>query len=162
VGIDAPRQALEAVAGAVADTSTVGGLVAHPPRRLAPALTAAAADVACIVVFVALGRDSHGEALDLAGIAGVAAPFLLGLAAGWLVARAWRDPRAPRTGVRIWPVTVAVGMLLRHFLWSRGTAAAFVVVATIFLFVFLVGWRVIAREVTRRGQRASSQVTSIP
>jgi hypothetical protein len=123
---------------------------------------AAAADVACILVFVALGRDSHGEALDLAGIAGVAAPFLLGLAAGWLAARAWRDPLSPRTGMRIWPVTVVLGMLLRHFAWNRGTAAAFVVVATIFLFVFLVGWRVVTRAATRGSHEPAPRATSVP
>ena len=59
--------------------------------------TAAVLDAACVLLFVLVGRRSHEEASALAGVARTAWPFLGGLAAGWLVARAWRAPRALRT-----------------------------------------------------------------
>lgn len=119
-----------------------------PRRRV---LFAALADVIAVVVFVMLGRRSHDEASSLSGIAGVAGPFLVGLAAGWGVARAWRTPLALRTGVIVWVVTVALGMVLRHWAWDRGTAASFIVVATLVLGTFLVGWRAVARAALTRG-----------
>jgi len=35
---------------------------------------------------------------------------------------------------------------LRHFAWDRGTAGAFIVVATIFLGATMMGWRAIANR----------------
>ncbi len=103
---------------------------------------AAAADVVCIVVFVALGRKSHDEGGNIVvGTLKVAAPFLIALALGWLAARAWTSPTAPTTGMVIWAVTIVGGMLLRHFAFDRGTALPFIIVASIFTLLFLVGWR---------------------
>jgi hypothetical protein len=116
--------------------------MAEPRRRVA---IAAAIDVLAIVVFVILGRRSHHESGSfVVSTLKVAAPFLLGLVAGWLVARAWKAPSAPATGFVIWPVTVAVGMVLRHFAFSKGTALPFIIVATLFTGLFLVGWRLVA------------------
>lgn len=101
-----------------------------------------AADVVSIVLFTALGRRSHDEGGNaVTGALGVAAPFLLALVVGWLVARAWKSPTAAPTGMVIWAVTVALGMVLRHFAWDRGTATAFIIVASCFTLLFLVGWR---------------------
>lgn len=116
--------------------------------RIAVALTI---DVILVVVFAAVGRASHGE--DPSGLLVTAWPFLVALAAGWLITRAWRAPAAPvRTGVGVWVVTVAGGMLLRA-VTAQGTAVAFIVVATVTLLVLLVGWRVVA-ELIRRGRRS--------
>jgi hypothetical protein len=41
----------------------------------------------------------------------------------------------------IWAVTIVGGMLLRHFAFDRGTALPFIIVASIFTLLFLVGWR---------------------
>jgi hypothetical protein len=120
------------------------------PRRR-QVLFAALADVIAVILFVVLGRRSHDEGSTLSGILGVAGPFLIGLAAGWGVARAWRTPMALRTGVIVWVVTVALGMVLRHWVWDRGTAASFIIVATLVLGTFLVGWRAVARLALTRG-----------
>jgi hypothetical protein len=98
-------------------------------------------DAACVLVFCAVGRRSHDEGLNVAGIATTAWPFLSGTAVGWLAARAWRRPTvvAP-TGVVVWLCTVAVGMLLRKAT-SAGVAASFVVVASTVTAVLLLGWR---------------------
>ena len=115
-------------------------------------LVAAAIDVVAIIVFVAIGRRSHDEGSSIGGIFSVAAPFLIGLVAGWLVARAWTRPLHVATGITIWPVTVLVGMILRHFVFDRGTALAFIIVATIVTGVVLVGWRMVAARTTHSGR----------
>ena len=107
-------------------------------------LLAAGADVASIVVFVAIGRRNHHEGTAVDGIATVAAPFLIALVVGWVVARAWARPMQVETAFIIWPVTVALGMVLRHFAFDRGTALPFIIVATLVTGVFLVGWRMVA------------------
>lgn len=114
-------------------------------------MRAAALDIAAILVFVAIGRRSHDEDGNaIVGALEVAAPFLLGLAAGWAVARAWRAPERLQTGIVIWPVTVAVGMVLRNVVFDRGTALSFVIVATIATGVLLLGWRAVAGARSRR------------
>lgn len=114
-------------------------------------MRAAALDIAAILIFVAIGRRSHDEDGNaFIGALEVAAPFLLGLAAGWCAARAWRAPDRLQTGIVIWPVTVAVGMVLRHFVFDRGTALSFIIVATVATGVLLLGWRAIAGALANR------------
>lgn len=109
---------------------------------------AAVADVVAIVVFVALGRQTHDEGGNaVLGALEVAAPFLIAAAAGWVVARAWRTPLDPVTGTIIWVSTVVVGMVLRRFVFDRGTATPFVIVASVATMVLLIGWRLAARQV---------------
>jgi hypothetical protein len=111
---------------------------------------AAALDVAVVVSFAVIGRRSHDEGSASRELIRVAAPFLIGLAVGWIIARAWRRPFDLGAGATVWVVTVVVGMLLRRLLFDRGTAFSFVVVATIFTGVLLIGWRVVAGRFTRR------------
>lgn len=126
--------------------------------RRAPGGVAMAAliDALLVAVFVVIGRRSHAEGLDLAGIAGTAWPFLVALVAGWLLAVAWRRPFAPwPTGVVVWGVTVSGGMLLR-LVSGQGTQLAFVIVAAVTLAGFLIGWRLVALLVTRRSRGLSA------
>jgi len=107
-------------------------------------------DVCCVLVFVIIGRASHTQGETLGGIASTAWPFLAGLAAGWIVSRAWRRPLALRPpGVIVWLLTVALGMVLR-VVSGQGTAAPFIVVALAFLGLFLLGWRLLAGRLARR------------
>ncbi len=123
-----------------------------PPASLTVVLGALALDVVLVLVFAATGRASHAEDL-LAGLWLTAWPFLAALALGWTLTRAWRAPTAPvRSGLGIWGVTVAGGMLLRAAS-GQGTAFAFIIVATIVLGLLLVGWRVIALFISRRRAR---------
>jgi hypothetical protein len=116
-----------------------------------PVLRAALLDAAAIVLFVAVGRNNHDAGGNpVAETLRVAAPFLIALAVGWVVARAWQHPDALRTGLMIWPITVANGMVLRHWVFDRGTATSFIVVATIATGVLLLGWRLVALLVRRR------------
>jgi hypothetical protein len=110
---------------------------------------AALADIASIVVFVAIGRRNHDEGTAVDGIVTVAAPFLIALAVGWIAARAWNRPMDVEAAFVIWPITVALGMVLRNLVFDRGTALPFIIVATVVAGVFLIGWRLIAGRVTR-------------
>ena len=112
-------------------------------------VVAAVVDIAAIVVFVAIGRRNHNEGEAIDGILTVAAPFLIALGVGWIVARAWTRPMQVETAFIIWPVTVALGMVLRHLVFDRGTALPFIIVATLVTGAFLVGWRMVAHRVTR-------------
>lgn len=115
---------------------------------------AALADIVAIVVFVAIGRRNHAEGEALDGIATVAAPFLIGLAVGWISARAWTRPMEVEAALIIWPITVAVGMVLRNLVFDRGTALPFIIVAALVTGVFLVGWRMLAAVAGRRINQA--------
>ena len=111
-------------------------------------MLAAVLDVLLVLVFAAVGRRSHAEGLDVAGILRTAWPFLAGTAAGWLVAGVALDagPRSLAFGAVVVVCTVAIGMLLRR-LTGDGTALPFVVVATTVVTVLLLGWRLVARLV---------------
>ena len=118
-------------------------------RRVA---LAALADVVAIVVFVAIGRRNHDEGTTIGGIAAVAAPFLIALLVGWIAAKAWARPMQVEAAFIIWPVTVALGMVLRNLVFDRGTALPFIIVATAVTGVFLIGWRMIAARAMPPGR----------
>jgi len=108
-------------------------------------LWSAVADAASIVIFVAIGRKNHDEGEAASGIFRVAAPFLLALLAGWVIARAWKEPLNQKSGVLISLTTIVLGMVLRKIVFDDGTATAFIIVATVFLGTLLNGWRLLAR-----------------
>ena len=82
----------------------------------------ALADVAVIVVFVAIGREEHNSGSSIVGLLETAAPFLIALAIGWLATRAWHNPAGVGRGLGIWLVTILAGMNLRHYVFDDGTA----------------------------------------
>jgi hypothetical protein len=53
------------------------------------------------------------------------------------------------TALVIWPITAAVGMVLRNLAFDRGTALPFVIVATLVVGLFLVGWRLVVARFSR-------------
>jgi Protein of unknown function (DUF3054) len=113
-------------------------------------------DVACVLAFCAVGRRSHDEGLNVAGIAATAWPFLSGTALGWSASRGWRRPTAlAPTGLVVWVCTVVIGMVLRKAT-STGVAASFVVVASSVTALLLLGWRaaflLFARKPNRTGR----------
>jgi hypothetical protein len=119
-------------------------------------------DCCCVLVFVVIGRASHAKGESLAGIVSTAWPFLAGLAGGWLAARTWRRPLLLWPGgVGAWLGAVALGMVLR-VVAGQGTAFAFVVVATVFLGLFLLGWRVLAQVAARRRWPAAASPRRSP
>lgn len=120
-----------------------------------PLVLAGVLDAALVLLFAAVGRHSHAESGAVLGVLTTAWPFLAGAAVGWLVSGVgrWADPRTLRGGIPVWAGAVAVGMLLR-VVTGRGTAVSFVIVATVVLGIFLLGWRAVAaRLVARRVAR---------
>jgi len=119
-------------------------------------LAAFALDVALVTVFAAVGRSSHDESGPFVGALGTAWPFLVGTTLGWLVVRAVRRswPLDVAPGVTVWFATVLVGMVLRRAVGS-GTAVSFVVVASVVLAAFLLGWRAAGAYAVRRGRTAA-------
>ena len=105
-------------------------------------------DVVLVVLFAAVGRRSHAEGLDVGGILRTAAPFLVGTAAGWLLASITLDsgPRTLAFGAVVVVCTVVLGMIFRRVA-GEGTAWSFVLVATVVIGVLLLGWRLVARLV---------------
>ena len=78
---------------------------------------AAAFDAAVVVTFVAIGHRNHDEGEAIAGVAQTAAPFMIALAVAWIAWRVWARPTGVVTGVKVWLTTVALGMLLRNFVF---------------------------------------------
>ena len=129
------------------------GLISRP--RLAPAL-----DVTVLVVFVALGKRSHGEQGGLGWYGHVLWPFLVGLAVAALTTRCYRTARSGREGRRrvaaAWLVTVAVALVLRTLFEGKTLITTFVIVATAFIGLGMFGWRSVAHAGRAlRSQRGS-------
>jgi hypothetical protein len=107
-------------------------------------------DCCCVLAFVIIGRASHADGLGLVGVASTAWPFLAGLFLGWGAVRAWRRPAAVLpAGLGAWLGAAGLGMVLR-VVAGQGTAAAFVGVALGFLGLFLLGWRLVFRVLSKR------------
>lgn len=104
-----------------------------------------ALDALLVIVFCAIGRRSHDEAV-LAGLVKTVWPFGIGLLIGWALAMAAaRSTRFDATtlwpsGILIWLGTLVGGMALRA-VSGQGVAVSFVVVAATVLALFLLGWR---------------------
>lgn len=109
--------------------------------RVRTAALALLGDAALVLLFAGLGRSSHARDATVLGLFETAWPFLAGLAITWVSARISRRPLAVvKSGIPVWLGSVAIGMILRA-LTGQGTALAFVIVATVTLGVFLLGWR---------------------
>ena len=103
-------------------------------------MAAALSDAVLILVFAAIGRDTHQRADVVTGVFLTAWPFLAGAALGWLAARAWRRPLSIQSGVAIWLGAVAGGMVLRA-VTGQTVVLAFVIVALLSLGLVLLGYR---------------------
>ena len=104
---------------------------------------AAAADVAVLLVFVAIGRRTHHSGSDGAGFLRVLWPFAVGLVAGWLVTGLASAPLAWRRSVPAWLVTVALGMALRVGVDGHAFKLSFTIVAFVFVGAGMLGWRAV-------------------
>lgn len=114
-------------------------------------------DAAFVLLFVTLGRRNHDEGTAVAGVLETGAPFLIALAAAWAVGLARsKAVTGLRFGLWVWAGTLVAGMVLRRVAFDRGTATSFVVVATLFLGLFLVGWRLVAARIVPWGRRRAA------
>lgn len=113
-------------------------------------------DLVLVVVFCVIGRLSHAEGIfsDLPGFLNTTWPFVVALllAHGVLLLRK-AQPERMLPGVMVWFLTVVIGLLLRSFS-GQGTAVPFIIVATLTLALFLLGWRAIYAGVRRLRARS--------
>lgn len=113
-------------------------------------------DLVLVVVFCVIGRLSHAEGIlsDLPGLLNTTWPFVLALllAHGVLLLRK-AQPERMLPGVMVWFLTVVIGLLLRVFS-GQGTAVPFIIVATLTLALFLLGWRAILAGVRKLRARS--------
>ena len=114
-------------------------------------------DAVLVIAFAALGRRSHDSSLDLAGVLGTAAPFLIALLVAAAVTRHWNTwHQIWPAGVLSWMITVLGGLLLRASLFDQTAALAFQLVAAGTLLVLLLGRRLVTVLLRRsRTDRAS-------
>ena len=122
--------------------------------RYWPALLAG--DVVLIILFAALGRDTHAHGVDPAGVLLTAAPFIAAALAGWALLRLWHRPASlwPH-GIVLWLLTAGGGLALRA-LAGGGTAFSFQLVTFGVLGAFLLLPRLAASLVMRRRSRHDS------
>ncbi len=106
-------------------------------------LKAFIADVVFLLLFVTIGRNAHKDGISLSGELSTLWPFAVGLLTGWLfIGFTHRTATTRSSGIIIVLWTVMLGMILRVFA-GQGTAVTFIVVALVFLSLFLVGWRIL-------------------
>ncbi len=109
-----------------------------------------AIDFAWVLLFVAVGRHNHENGIRLNGILSTLWPFAVGLIVGWFFLKVTRRKVVARiSGSYLVLLVVAIGMLLR-VISGQGITGSFVLVATTFLSIFLIGWREIYNRVSRR------------
>lgn len=111
-------------------------------------------DAVLVLVFVLVGRASHAEPLDPAGVLRTGWPFGVALLAGWQVARIWRGAAGIGRGAVVWLVCAGGGLLLRVAFTDQTARLPFVVVAFVTTGLFLVGWRALATLLLRGRARA--------
>ncbi len=117
-------------------------------------------DASAIISFAFIGSDFHGFTFDFLAILGVALPFLIALGAGIIALRAWKRPISLLNGFLLAVISLAGGMLLRHYVWDDGTAQAFIIVTGTYFIAFMVGWRLLAHGIGWIMNRSSSPSTA--
>lgn len=122
----------------------------RPSRTPAGFAATVGIDLLAVIVFVIIGRASHGE--GILGLLVTLWPFAVGLLVGHVLALVLgqRETRSIRwAGVVVWISTVVVGMVLRA-VSGQGVQLSFVIVTVLVLAALLLGWRVVAWLIARR------------
>jgi len=95
-------------------------------------------DVGCVLLFTLSNRETNDDPM---GPLHSAWPFLAALLAGWAIARAWRRPRRIRyTAIVVWLITAVIGLTLRALTVGL-LESTYVLLSTVALGVFILGWR---------------------
>ena len=102
--------------------------------------------------------DDHGGEVALDGAGNVHALGIYGLGAN--------DVDPGQGTLNLFPPGGSGGTFLvkldpnRNLIWGRGTPVSFVIVATIFLGLCFVGWRMAARALLRRRRQSSNSTAT--
>lgn len=112
-------------------------------------------DVASVLAFALIGRASHAEALTFEGVSRTFMPFLAALLLTWVVLTLRKPALTPlQQGAVVAGATLVLGMTFR-LLIGDGVAWPFIVVAAIFLFTTMIGWRVLYAVAKRQSSTRS-------
>lgn len=146
-------------------STAADGAPTRPARPSVSLPVTALLDAVAVLVFVLIGRANHNDGFAPLGVIQTLWPFLAGTAVGWSIAyvyshvrssdwfgRDFRPERLIPDGLFIWFCTVTVGMIMRYIL-HQGVEISFIIVASIALGVFLLGWRAVAASMLRRRAR---------
>ena len=113
------------------------------------ALRAFLFDALCVLLMVVIGTRNHKTDTGISGILFVAAPFWIAMSLAHFAPLLQRKNRKDPNTYMVWGYTVGMGMVLRNVVFNRGTALAFIIVATVFLGITMFGWRaLLARRAT--------------
>lgn len=132
-----------------------------PPRFDKRAVAPLLADWACIAVFVALGKESHGYDKNVVWFLSVWWPLAVGMLIGGLITRIWTDDRdwPPRLFGTV-AIAVAIGGPLRY-LTGRPMFSVFTIVALFVLSLLTFAWRLLRIAILQaRGKRTASKPTA--
>ena len=106
-------------------------------------------DIAVVLAFVVIGRDTHDESQTVAAILRTAAPFMAALLFSLAIPVVRRSPSSVPAGLLAGATTALVGLVLRKFVFAEGVAGAFPVVATAFLVGLMVAGRAVPAALRR-------------
>lgn len=109
-------------------------------------LTTLGYDAASVLALVVVGTRNHDTDTGVIAVIGVGVPFWIALAVVSTFPLVSSDPRSTRAATTVWIGTVTIGMVSRNLVFDRGTATPFVIVASLFLFASMFGWRAVARR----------------
>jgi Protein of unknown function (DUF3054) len=122
------------------------------PRTVLPV---AAADAACLALFVVLGRESHDLSSGISWYLTVLWPFLLGWFAAAAALRLYASwPNRWLLLGATWVAGSAVALVLRSLITGRASPLAFIIVAYAFIGLTVFGWRLAIRGVRLLRDRA--------
>ena len=107
------------------------------------AVRALALDILCVMALVVIGTRNHDTDTGISGVLFVAAPFLIAVTGIHVLLNVLKKTHLVAV---IWGCTVLGGMLLRNLAFNRGTALAFVIVASVFLAGTMWGWRAVVSK----------------
>lgn len=117
-------------------------------------IPAALLDLLLVTVFVAIGRWMHDEPV-FSGLLSSAWPFWASFALAWGILFAVKErPISLSSALVVWLITAFGGMALR-VVTGIGAETSFIIVGTLFLCLFLCGWRVIANLIVRKRSQAT-------
>jgi len=116
---------------------------------------AAAADLLSVLAFAVIGRASHEDGLSASGLVETAWPFVVGVIGGWAgVFIARMAPLSFPAATMLLVKTVLLGCVLRVLFTDGNAPWSFIAVATVFLGACFFGWRLAARQLAGRSDRA--------
>ncbi|MGZ4104743.1 MAG: DUF3054 domain-containing protein [Actinomycetota bacterium] len=121
------------------------------------AVTLAVGDVLALILFTVIGLINHEDGVTATGVLKVVVPILVVGALAALLFGTYSRPGI-RTLLPTWLVSVPAGILIRKALFHTpstwGSTGIFIGVGLAFTLLFLLAWRLAARFLLPRANRA--------